>query len=470
LPTILPKPLSPILIFEVTVLLCSTSLLAKAQHSDRPPLSTPPADNAWDYFCNPDHQDDLSDRLKCIQIGSQTQLSVSGELRTRGEYFDHTVLGSDSPSSGYLLQRYLLSTDLMVGDHVRFFSTLESGIENGRLGGPRPSIDEDRLFVHEAFLELRSRRQRPALDLRIGRHDLIFGSGRLIGNRELPNVQQNFDGIRLIVATGSWQTNFFAVRPSLNLAGIFDDVPDHTSALWGVYVTRKRHSATLDLYYFGTDHKSVRFQAATGREQRKTLGARFADARGGWDYDSEFVFQFGSFAGRPIKAWTATTYTGYTLTRHSSSTQYRLAVDTGVASGNRNGVQGTFGTFNALFPRGAYFGYANFIGPYNVIALRPSFRITFPSLHLTIWPNVESLWRQSRNDGVYSIPGLLVQPGSPQSALSIGFQSDLNITWEQNRNISWNIDGEHFLPGQFLKETTAGRSVNYISAGVSYRF
>jgi hypothetical protein len=187
------------------------------------------------------------------------------------------------------------------------------------------------------------------------------------------------------------------------------------------------------------------------------------------DQDSEAAFQLGAFAGRPIRAWTATTYAGYTFTG-SSQMKYRTAVDAGVASGNHNPSSGSFGTFNALFPKGAYFGYANFVGPYNVQVIRPSLRITSPSERLIVWPNIELLWRQSRRDGMYSIPAVLVQPGSPRNALYIGLQTDLNLQWQQNRHLTWSVDGEHFFAGTFLHQTRSGKSVNFFAPDVSYRF
>jgi Alginate export len=149
---------------------------------------------------------------------------------------------------------------------------------------------------------------------------------------------------------------------------------------------------------------------------------------------------------------------------------YRIAVDAGIASGNHNLGHVAFGTFNALFPKGAYFGSANFIGPYNVQVIRPSLRITSPSKRIVIWPNIEMLWRQSRQDGIYSIPAVLIQSGSPKDSLYIGLQADLNIQWQQNRHLTWSVDGEHFFAATFLHQTTDGKSNNFFAPGVSYRF
>jgi hypothetical protein len=455
----------------------SHALGAVAQGSEAKPLSsTSPADTDWKYYCDPSHKVEPTDRLKCIggNTDSKRQVSISGEVRMRGEYFDHIRLDESSPSSGYLLQRYTLNTDAVLGNRVRLFTSLESGLEDGRVGGPRPNVDEDRLFFHEGFLQLRSGRERPLVDLRIGRHELNFGSGRLISSRDLPNVQQNLDGVMLLVSPLPWQVNVLALKYSENNHGIFDDYPDHAFSVWGIYATRHDHrddAPTLDIYYLGIDHKVATFQAGSGREQRESVGVRLAGARGHWDHDSEAVFQFGTFAYRPIRAWTVTSNSGFTIrSRKGQEIDYRLGFDGGIASGNHNPTKGAFGTFNALFPKGAYFGEANFIGPYNIQDIRPSLRVTMPQRRIVIWPNAEMLWRQSRQDGIYSIPAALVQAGDAADALYIGFQADLNIQWEQNRHFTWAVDGAHFFSGAFLRQTTSGKSVNFFAPSISYRF
>jgi len=455
----------------------SCALGVVAQGSEAKPLpSTPPDDADWTYYCDPSHKVEPTDQLKCIggKTDSKRQVSMSGEARMRGEYFDHVKLGESSPSSGYLLQRYTLNTDVVFGNRVRIFTALESGFEDGRVGGPRPNVDEDRLFFHQGFLQFRSGRELPLVDLRVGRHELNLGSGRLISSRELPNIQQNFDGVRLLVSPRPWQVNLLALKYSESNQGIFDDYPNHALSVWGVYATRHHHrdaAPTLDIYYLGIDQKVATFQAGSGGEQRESIGVRLADVRGHWDSDSEAIIQFGTFADRPIRAWTVTSNSGYIISsRKGQEIDYRLGLDAGIASGNHNPSKGAFGTFNALFPKGAYFGEANFVGPYNVQDIRPSVRVTIPQRRIVIWPNVEWLWRQSGQDGVYSIPAALVQAGNAADAMYIGSQADLNIEWKQNRHLTWAVDGAHFFSGAFLRDATSGKSVNFFSPSISYRF
>jgi Alginate export len=93
-----------------------------------------------------------------------------------------------------------------------------------------------------------------------------------------------------------------------------------------------------------------------------------------------------------------------------------------------------------------------------------------PRRRIVISPNTKMLWRQSRQDGIYSIPAALVQAGNAADALYIGFQADLNAQWEQNRHFKWAVDGAHFFSGAFLYETTSGKSVNFFAPSISYRF
>jgi len=86
----------------------SHALGAVAQGPEAKPLSsTSPTDTDWTYYCDPSHKVEPTDRLNCVggNTDSKRQISISGEVRMRGEYFDHIRLGESSPSSGYLLQR-----------------------------------------------------------------------------------------------------------------------------------------------------------------------------------------------------------------------------------------------------------------------------------------------------------------------------------------------------------------------------
>jgi len=88
-----------------------------------------------------------------LTAAGTTSLSLGGEARVTYERFGNQNFGLTPPDpDGYLLQRYLLHADVHVGSRVRVWTEFNSGLENGRIGGPRPVIDEDKLDLHQALL------------------------------------------------------------------------------------------------------------------------------------------------------------------------------------------------------------------------------------------------------------------------------------------------------------------------------
>ena len=87
----------------------------------------------------------------------------------------------------------MLYADLHYGPHVRTFLELKSGINSWRAGGPRP-IDEKRLDFQAGFLEVGGATSWGSIQVRAGRQELEYGSGRLVDVREGPNVRLSFDG------------------------------------------------------------------------------------------------------------------------------------------------------------------------------------------------------------------------------------------------------------------------------------
>ena len=268
-----------------------------------------PYDENYKYLRDGNCREDFWDPVKYIRLGSsgETYLSLGGYIRERYEYFSNANWGQGPQTdSGYALQRYMMHADLHLGERFRLFGEVKSGLENGRNPGPRPP-DEDKLDIHQAFLELQSAGwSSGSLVLRAGRQEIALGSSRLVSVREGPNVRQTFDGFRLIFRSGKWRTDLIATKPAETNVGFFDDSPDHTRSFWGVYASRPVHvlqGSNLDLYYLGLDRKQATFDQGSGREQRHSVGARLWGSPKPWDYNFESVFQWGRFGSGNIRAW-----------------------------------------------------------------------------------------------------------------------------------------------------------------------
>jgi hypothetical protein len=300
-------------------------------------------------------------------------LTLGGEVRARYEYIHNSLWGQGPQDrDGFFLLRTMVHADWHCSEWVRVFAQLKSGLESGREGGPRPT-DRDDLDLNQAFVDLRSVLTSGSATLRFGRQELVFGSSRIISAREGPNVRLSFDGVHGIIQSADRRIDVFAVEPAETNPGVFDDRTDSRQKLWGVYAVMPWPSVPdghLDLYYLGLRRADAHFDQGTAREKRESLGARIWGHRSGWDYNFEFVYQFGRFGDAPISAWTAASDTGFTFSRFRFEPRLGLKAD--IASGDRDPRDSRLETFNALFPRGGYFNDSAIIGPANFIDLHPS--------------------------------------------------------------------------------------------------
>lgn len=445
--------------------------------------SSPPAykllrdEEDWSYLRDSSRRTDFWDPIKYIRLREGKEdwyLTIGGEARPYYERFRNEDWGRQpQDSSGYLLQRYMLHSDLHLGKRVRFFVQFKSGLETGRTGGPRPP-DEDQLDINQAFVDvLFEPGKKQSLVFRAGRQELNFGSGRLVAVREAQNVRFGFDALRAIWRAGAWRVDGFAGKPVKTDPGFFDDDPDSARTFWGVYAVRPLPAipkSNMDIYYFGLDRKQARFDQGAAREQRQTLGVRFWNKDQAFDYDWEFAYQLGKFGRGDIGAWSFITNNGYTFrTGRLKRLQPRIGVETGVVSGDNDPRHSDLQTFNPLFPRGAYFGQIRANGALNVMGFRPRLTLQLTK-RISFSTNSFFFWRQSLRDGLYSVAGNLLRTGQLSRARYIGTQPEVEAVVRIDRHTTFTINYARFLAGPFLRETPPGRDITYFATWVTYRF
>jgi hypothetical protein len=433
-------------------------------------------DEDYRYLGNPACRDDYWDRVKYVPLGSNadTFVTLGGEIREWYESYRNASWGFGSQDkNGYLLQRLSIYSDIHAAPRIRMFVQLTNDIEAGRNGGPRPVIDESKLFFEEAFADITlSKEPGDQLVLRLGRQEFELGDGRLVDVREGPNVRQTFDGASLNWKASSWNIHGFALKPVLNGTGVFDAPPDHGSTFLGVYAVHpapKIQGGNIDLYYLGIARKDAAFDIGSADELRHTVGVRLSGSRGGWSYDSEAAFQGGGFGTRNIRAWGTGHDTSYTF--RSIRLRPRIGASALVASGNHGNSKSDFGTLNPLFPTGYYFGQGgiSLLGPSNLMAVGPKIALQFTkSLSLVADDNV--FWRTSLQDGIYGLGVILLVSGQGNSERYVGSQPSFGVYWKATRHLSVSAAYAHFSVGSFLmKASPRGRDVDYAAVWTTYK-
>jgi hypothetical protein len=276
--------------------------------------------------------------------------------------------------------------------------------------------------------------------------------------------------VRATLRWDAWQLDAFATRPVETKRGVFDDGPDPHAKFWGLYSVapfKLLPGGKVDFYYLGLERDSARFDQGTAREMRHSIGTRLWGQHAGWDWNFEFVYQFGEFGDGNISAWTAASDTGFTFADAPWSPRLGLKAD--VTSGDRNPNDRDLQTFNPLFPKGAYFGETGLIGPLNHIDLHPALEL-HPARSLTFTADGDFFWRESTHDGVYNIGQNVARTGVAGGSCYVGAQTSAQVEWRLQRHLTWTANYSHFFAGTFLQENPPGEDVNYFSTWITFRF
>jgi hypothetical protein len=405
-----------------------------------------------------------------LDASGDVYLTLGQEFRLREEAYWNFNWG-EVPIDNYQWYRFMPYADLHLGPNLRLFGQLAGAWAAGKETGDT-GVDETGFDLLQGFVEVKLPLEDDAdLTLRGGRQLLSYGSERLISLRYGPNVLRSFDAGLASGRTGPWRIDAFYARPVKNETKNFDDRSDDGRSVWSLYGTRKLDEFSarsgLDLYYIGYHNAHAAFNQGTGEESRQTLGSRFFGAMQGWDWNYEGMFQFGSFNGGDILAWSVASDTGYTLTNLPFSPRIGLKANiiSGDQSPNKSGLQ----TFNPLFPKGKYFGEIGLIGPSNLINLHPSL-----TLHLneqwTLQGAAIYYWRESLGDGVYDAGGNVVRSAGQSDSRYIGTQADVVLSWQPLRWLSAELDSSVFVPGHFIEDTGPAKTAYFAGVETVVKF
>lgn len=451
-------------LFVILVFFFTPTTYAQCE-KQRPVLQPLRYEEDWSLLANPDCKKEALDDLKYISLRRENwYVSIGGEIRYRYENYENSGFGTDpETASGYILQRYLLHSDWHFGTQFRLFTQFQSGLEEGRNGGPRLT-DKDVADLHQAFFDITDSSQN--VRLRIGRQEIEFGSGHIIGESEGLNLRRAFDGFRFTFKHGRWTWNSTLTHPVLIRPDTYA-IPNHQQTEWGAGFTRATEHGGRAGYYIALNRKIASFNGKAGQETRHTLGTRVWDKRNIFDYDADFIFQAGTFASGNIYAGAISTNDGFTL--HSLIFQPRFGVRFDYATGDSDRTSSNLNTFNPLFPNPTYSSLSALLGPSNLTDLGPTIRFTLNS-KTAISPEMPFYWRSSIHDGIYNFAGFMIRPGNLSTARFVGYQPGLTLDRTFSTHFSSTAGYFYFFTGQFLHDTPPAKGVGYFYATITSRF
>ncbi len=440
-------------------LLSAAPAAAQTEAWQPPTLTVTRYDEDWTTLRDPaERKEHWTGPFKYILISNAVYLATGVEFRLRNEaYKDNLWGGAAAPNDGYLWARIVPYADLHAGNARVFVQPIIA-----YAAGVAPSaspIDQTRVDLLQGFVDV----EIGSVTLRAGRQMLSLGTERLVGTRYGPNVPLAFDGARGIVSIGAATISLLAVRPVQPGPQSFDDTRSRRKSLWGGYATLPG----LDIYFLGYQNTRATFGGRTGHEHRHSVGARSFGTAGDWHWNVEGVAQFGSFAGHRIRAWTLGTDVGRTFPDAPLALDAVMRLN--IVSGDRRRGDDTLGTFNALFPKGKYFGELSPVGPSNIVSVNPRLAMRVMS-GVSAGISGMAYWRYARADGVYDIPGTLLRAPGTSRARFIGKQIEATLAWQATPELELSTSLSAFDAGRFIDDTGSGRTIGMLGLESNYRF
>ena len=395
---------------------------------------------------NPKDKKGCYEKLKQTDLGGQNTLSFGGSYRFQTESFVNEQFSADLEESDvWFLNRLMFHAHLRIGDTFEFFAELNSSTITSK--DNLSPVDKDELSLNQLFAKYRFNKQ---WELLVGRQNLRLGSGRLVDVREGPNVRLSFDMASLDFESEKTSVKAFFGVPVQQQPGILDnDFLKFTESIGGIYATQRWGEAlNFDVYALYKREDAKTWNLGTADDRRTSLGVRHFGQWKGLRFNNEFVYQLGDFGEQDITAWTASFSIETSLNWRDQP--FTMGIKTEAISGDSDPDDSTLNTFDALYPRGAYFGRVARFGPSNLIDIHPY--VDFSPGRFSVELDYVAFWRFSREDGVYN-PALILEYPSLNRERFIGHQIGTITGIELNKNITLELETNLIFPGAFLKES-----------------
>jgi hypothetical protein len=389
------------------------------------------------------------EQFKWLGIGNYGSISFGGSNRFQAESFKNQFfLDEEEQDNFWMLNRIQFHTHLKLGKALTFFAELNSStiIDKDELS----PVDKDVLSFNQLFVKYNFNDH---WSIGTGRENLQFGSNRLIDIREGTNVRRSFDFFRVNFENEKMKVTGFLAIPVQPKPQVFDNKGlEFSETLTGIYATMHfSERVNFDFYTLYQKDNNVTYEIGTEDEHRGTIGTRFFGSLNDFTFNTEAVYQLGSFGNYDISAWTVSLQIEHAI--YGLGDKEKFGLKTEIISGDKNGNDDILNTFDALYPRGSYFGRVARFGPSNLIDIHPYINAQFKKLFVEF--DYDVFWRYSINDGVYNAALLLEYPNTNNKRF-IGQQLGTIVGYKIDKHIYLEFESNIVFPGAFLKQSNQG--------------
>ncbi|MFS3134975.1 alginate export family protein [Gluconacetobacter sacchari] len=448
--------------------------------------TTPPAQRRQDWF----------NRLKYIRLTDKGDiwLSISGEERLRYIFENQPMMGTaGKTNASRLLLRNLYGADLHLGDHVRAYAEFLWGVAGGsNYYGYQTGIQRERLDLQQGILEVKGKLLGARMGAIGGRQVFLDAPISMQSARDLPNVQQTWDGVRGYAVWKSFRLDLFDFMQTNKLPrNVFADGTNYNARMYGAYTSTSLPAFTIlgqkahifaDVFFlgylFGGPAASLPLArtgaAQAGSTRRDNIGTRLWGTAGPFDASLTGVFQGGDFrpahnAGptRAVRAYAVNGVANWNASGLPGKPSLGIQADlfSGGSYHSKDGAVGTFAT--PYFPLPYYNDVTLALTSQNLIGVGPVITATpFSTLHLRL--HVPVFWRDSTQDAVYGTGKIYAWRNTLHGGF-IGVTPQAQAAWHFAPHWTWTHDIAGLAASQGMRQAGAKSGVFYMQT-VEFKF
>ena len=392
-----------------------------------------------------------------------------GDYRARYEGY---LGGSFKPatSDAYLLSRLKLDLTIKPTSWMKFF--VEGMDARALEKNPAVPTYQNTWDIRQAYAEFGDT-EKDVFGLRIGRQELVYGEGRLVGISWWSNTERNSDAIRGTVRYKGYRLDVFASSIVNEVTGTWDHHLQGNN-LHGAYggIDKLGPRLIVEPYAMWRLQHAIKNEVGVvSKLNEKIGGMRIAGSKlpGGFDYSTEMVREFGSLGSDKIQTWA-----GHWMLGRTANVRFtpRVYGEYNYAGGDKNPKDGIRGTFDQLYPSGHdKLGFTDQVGWRNIKDVRAGLE-TKPRKNVTTALEYNNWNLASATDSLYNSGGTAVfRSATGTAGTHVGQEFDINGTWNFATAVTLGmVFLSYSCPGEFLKNVTPGNPYTYPYMMLGYKF
>ncbi|WP_242010275.1 alginate export family protein [Acetobacter conturbans] len=442
-------------------------------------VNTPPEMRRNDWF----------NRLKYIRLTDKGDiwLSISGEERLRYIFENKPMMGTaGKTNANRVLLRNQYGADLHIGQHVRAYAEFLYGNAGGsNYYGYQTGVQRERLDLQQGILEVKGHLLGAKMGVIGGRQVFLDAPVSMQSARDIPNVQQTWDGFRGYAVWKSFRLDLFDFMQTNKLpTDVFSDGTNYNARMYGAYSSTalpaftfmgKKSQIFADLFFIGYLFNGSPAAIPTtktggteaGSTRRDNIGSRIWGNAGPFNMSLTGVFQGGEFrpaknAGptRAVRAYAVNGVASWNPANMPGKPSIGIQADmfSGGSYKSKDGAVGTFAT--PYFPLPYYNDVTLQLTSQNLVGIGPVIEASpLANLHMKL--HVPFFWRQSTQDAVYGT-GKIYSWRNGLSGGYIGTIPQTQIAWNFAPHWTWTHDIAGFAASQGMRRAGARGGVFYM--------